>query len=247
MNLAIPTIFTIIATIVFLSLERILPGRKLPNSKGWYFRALSINLIQILIILVTNKMWLNIFNGISFFSLSNIKIPLLEGFIGYIVGTFFFYWWHRIRHMKFFWNIFHQIHHSPKRIEVVTSFYKHPLEILANSFLSALILYILLGVSLEGAFWFNFFAAVGEYFYHSNFRSPKWLKYIIQTPELHSIHHKLNVHKYNFSDLPLWDKLFGKYKDTEKFSKKCGFPNNNERKIWKMLIFKDVYNDKGLK
>ena len=157
---------------------------------------------------------------------------------------FFFYWWHRIRHANGFWVIFHQVHHSPQRIEALTSFYKHPVEILSDSLLIALLMYPLLGASLAGAFWLNFFAATGEYFYHSNIRSPKWMKYFIQTPELHSIHHQLDVHKYNYSDLPLWDKMFGTYKDTHEFAEHCGFPRNNERKLWKMMIFKDVYNDK---
>jgi len=78
----------------------------------------------------------------------------------------------------------------------------------------------------------------------AHIKSPRWLKHFIQTPELHSIHHQLDVHKYNYSDLPLWDKLFGTYKDTDEFTEHCGFPRNNERKLWKMMVFKDVYNDK---
>jgi hypothetical protein len=35
--------------------------------------------------------------------------------------------------MKGFWLIFHQLHHSPSRIEAVTSFYKHPIEILKDT------------------------------------------------------------------------------------------------------------------
>jgi sterol desaturase/sphingolipid hydroxylase (fatty acid hydroxylase superfamily) len=244
-NLVLPTIFTAISTIVFLALERVLPGRQLPNSKGWYIRALAINLCQLAITFATNELWLNSFAGFSIFHIAILKLPVLEGFIGWFTGTFVFYWWHRLRHKKGFWQIFHQLHHSPQRIEALTSFYKHPLEILADSALSAVVMYVILGASLEGAFWFNFFAATGEYFYHANFKSPKWLKYFIQTPELHSIHHQLDVHSYNFSDLPLWDRIFGTYKDTNDFAEKCGFPNNNERKVWKMLLFKDVYYDEG--
>jgi fatty acid hydroxylase family protein len=76
-----------------------------------------------------------------------------------------------------------------------------------------------LGASLEGALWFNCFAAIGEFFYHSNVRSPRWLKYVIQTPELHSIHHQLDVHRCNF-----------------------GFPRDNERKLGRMLMFRHVYD-----
>ena len=243
MHLALPSILVLLATVVFMTLERLFPGRQLPNSKGWYLRAILITLCQIAITLVTNKIWVKLFHSVSLFNLSKLGSPFFQGFICWFVGTFFFYWWHRLRHENGFWHIFHQLHHSPKRIEAITSFYKHPIEILADSALSAIVIYVLLGVTLQGAFWFNFFAATGEYFYHSNLKSPKWLKYIIQTPELHSIHHQLDVHKYNFSDIPLWDRIFGTYRDADEFAEQCGFPNNNERKLGKMLLFKDVYND----
>ena len=244
MNLWLPTICTVIVTIIFLIWERVSPGRELPNSKGWYARVLLINLAQIGITFGTNKLWFSWLSGPSLFHFAVWNRPVLEGFTGWLISTFFFYWWHRIRHANGFWVIFHQIHHSPARIEALTSFYKHPVEILSDAFLIGLLMYPCLGASLEGAFWLNFFAATGEYFYHSNIRTPHWVRYIIQTPELHSIHHELDVHKYNYSDLPLWDRLFGTYKDTTEFAKQCGFPRNNERKLWKMLAFKDVYNDK---
>jgi sterol desaturase/sphingolipid hydroxylase (fatty acid hydroxylase superfamily) len=243
MNLALPTILTVLSAAAFLTLERVRPGRELPNSRGWYARAALVNLAQVAITFGTNKLWVDLFSGASAFRISAWDMPVLEGFVGWFVGTFFFYWWHRIRHLDGFWHVFHQVHHSPARIEAITSFYKHPIEILADSALAAAILYVLLGASLEGALWFNFFAATGEFFYHSNFKSPRWLKYVIQTPELHSVHHELNVHKYNFADLPLWDRLFGTYRDADEFAKRCGFPRDNERKLLRMLLFRDVYGD----
>ena len=238
--MTLSTIMIIISTALFLILERLFPGRKLPNSTGWYFRAILINLVQLGITLLTGQLWINVFQKISLFHLSTLNSPVLEGLIGWFVGTFVFYWWHRLRHVNGWWTIFHQIHHSPKRIEILTSFYKHPIEILTNAVLSGLLLYVILGVSIEGAFWYNFFAATGEYFYHANLKSPKWLRYIIQTPELHSIHHQLDVHNYNFGDIPLWDRIFGTYKDTTEFVEQCGFEKENELMIWKMLLFKDV-------
>ena len=241
--MTLPTILIIIATGIFLIWERIFPGRQLPNSNGWYIRAVAINLIQLGITLVTGKLWLQFLSGQSLLQLSGISSPILQGFIGWFIGTFVFYWWHRLRHKNGFWNIFHQIHHSASRIELFTSFYKHPIEIFVNSFITALILFPILGCSLLGSIWYNFFAATGEYFYHANVKTPKWLRYFIQTPELHSIHHQLDVHQHNFSDIPIWDRIFGTYKDTITFTDRCGFPKDNERKIWKMLIFKNVYND----
>jgi sterol desaturase/sphingolipid hydroxylase (fatty acid hydroxylase superfamily) len=241
--MTIPTILIIITTGIFLIWERVFPGRQLPNSKGWYARSISINLIQLGITLVTGKLWLSVLSGGSIINLASIGSPILQGFIGWFIGTFVFYWWHRLRHSNGFWITFHQIHHSASRIEMLTSFYKHPLEIFMNTFITSLILFPLLGCSLLGSIWYNLFAAIGEYLYHANVKTPKWLRYFVQTPELHSIHHELNVHKYNFSDIPIWDRIFGTYKDTTEFTEKCGFPNNNEQKIWKMLAFKDVYND----
>ncbi len=237
----LPTALVILSTALFLVLERVFPGRRLPHSNGWYTRAILVNLAQLTITLATARLWIEIFGDLSLLKLSSWRMPLLEGFVGWFVGTFFFYWWHRLRHAKGWWLVFHQIHHSPSRIELLTSFYKHPVEILSDALLSALVLYPLLGCSLMGAFWYNFFAGTGEYFYHANLRTPGWLRYVIQTPELHSIHHQLDVHKHNFGDIPLWDRMFGTYRDATTFVDRCGFPEGAEEKLIPMLAFKDVY------
>lgn len=241
--MTLPSILVIAVTVLFLALERVFPGRDLPHLKGWYFRALFVNLAQLAITLATAKLWIELFGDWSIFNFSAWNLPILEGFVGWFTGTFFFYWWHRIRHKNGFWLVFHQIHHSPSRIEVATSFYKHPLEIFSDAVLAALVLYPLLGCSMMGAFWYNFFAATGEYFYHANLRTPKWLRYFIQTPELHSIHHQYDVHKFNYADLPMWDRMFGTYKDTTEFAERCGFPLGAEEKLGAMLAFKDVYQE----
>lgn len=245
--MTLPSVLVIFVSIVFLILERLFPGRALPNSKGWYARALLVNGIQLLITLATARLWIELFGEISLFNLASWDMPLAEGFVGWFVGTFFFYWWHIARHKKGFWLIFHQVHHSPSRIEILTSFYKHPVEILSDAILSALILYPLLGCSMMGAFWYNFFAATGEYFYHANLKTPKWLRYFIQTPELHSIHHQYGVHQHNYSDIPLWDRLFGTYKDATEFTDRCGFPAGAEQKLGAMLMFKDVYHEQPVR
>jgi sterol desaturase/sphingolipid hydroxylase (fatty acid hydroxylase superfamily) len=236
-----PSLLTAVTTVMFFVLERIFPGRELPRSDGWYTRAILINLAQLVITLATARLWIRVFGDLSVFKLAHWQVPLLEGLVGWFVGTFAFYWWHRLRHARGWWLAFHQIHHSPSRIELLTSFYKHPIEILCDAILSALVLYPLLGCSLLGAFWYNFFAGTGEYFYHANVRTPPWLRYLIQTPELHSIHHQFNVHRYNYGDIPLWDRLFGTYRDTTEFAERCGFPRGAESKLVAMLAFKDVY------
>jgi len=242
---SLPTILMGVSTVGFLILERVRPGRELPHSRGWYLRAAFINLAQLAVTLATARLWIRVFGTTSLLQLSRWDAPLAEGLVAWFIGTFAFYWWHRLRHAKGWWLAFHQIHHSPARIEVLTSFYKHPVEILCDAALSATLLYPLLGCSLLAAFWYNFFAGTGEYFYHANVRTPAWLRYLIQTPELHSIHHQLDVHKYNFSDIPIWDRLFGTYRDTTAFVERCGFPEGAERRLFAMLAFKDVYSQAG--
>jgi len=230
------------STIAFLILERIRPGPELPHAQGWYLRAVLINLAQLAITLATARLWIQIFRAHSLLHLSHRGPPPVQGLVAWFIGTFVFYWWHRLRHASGWWLAFHQIHHSPSRIEIMTSFYKHPIEILCDAALSAIVLYPVLGCSLLGAFWYNFFAGTGEYFYHANVKTPSWLRYLIQTPELHSIHHELDVHKFNYSDVPIWDRLFGTYKDATGFVERCGFPQSAEARLLEMLAFKDVYS-----
>jgi sterol desaturase/sphingolipid hydroxylase (fatty acid hydroxylase superfamily) len=82
------------------------------------------------------------------------------GFIAYFIATFVFYWWHRWRHqVDLLWLGFHQIHHSPQRIEVITSFYKHPFEMTVNSILGSLIVYTLPRLDLKAGAIYTAFTA----------------------------------------------------------------------------------------
>ena len=100
---------------------------------------------------------------------------LALGFVGLIVlNDAWFYWWHRFRHTSdFLWRGFHQIHHSPQRLEVITSFYKHPLEMVVNSILGSLIVYTLLGLTPAAGAVYTACCALGEFFYHTNVRTPR--------------------------------------------------------------------------
>src|SRR5689334_3026313 len=103
MNMTLPSILVIAATVLFLALERVFPGRELPKAKGWYARVLLVNGAQLLITLATARIWIDLFGGLSLFKLSALELPLAEGFVGWFVGTFFFYWWHVLRHRKGWW------------------------------------------------------------------------------------------------------------------------------------------------
>lgn len=239
---AVPVILIIFFTAVFIFLERRFPGRPLPAVRGWYGRAIFINALQVLLIGLGGLTWNKFFREYSLLHFGHWRSPLLEGLFYWFVGTFVFYWWHRMRHWNGFWVVFHQIHHSPARIEAITSFYKHPVEIAADSIVTVFFIYCVMGGSAEAGAWTSFFGATGEYFYHSNLKTPQWIGYVLQRPEHHSIHHAVDIHKYNYGDITWWDRIFGTFKEAETFAPACGFPNDNERHLGKMLQFKDVYN-----
>lgn len=237
----LPATLIVFVTLAFCVVERLRPGRALPHVRGWYMRAGLMNVMQVALIGVGGLVWNQYFREHSLLNLGYWQSPIVEGAFYWIVGTFVFYWWHRLRHANGFWLVFHQVHHSPSRIEVLTSFYKHPIEIAADSFLAGFFIYYVFGGSALAGAWTSFFGAAGEYFYHSNIRTPKWVGIFIQRPEHHSVHHQLDVHKYNFGDLTIWDRLFGTFKEADDFAERCGFPGSNEERLPEMLAFKDVY------
>src|SRR5437588_7418692 len=238
----IPWLLIFVITFFFFVWERLFPGRELPESPQWYLRAAFLNSCQIAIVTLSGLSWSLWLHGTSLFHFSQLHLPILEGFVGWFVGTFFFYWWHRARHdSNFLWRVCHQIHHSPARIELLTAFYKHPLEIVCDSIIASALMFSVLGASPEAGAWFNVFAVFGEYFYHSNLRTPPWMGYFLQRPEHHSIHHQLDVHQFNYGDITWWDRLFGTFRETDEFSEHCGFPSNNERHIGPMLLFRERY------
>ena len=140
----------------------------------------------------------------------------------------------------FLWRTLHQIHHSASRIETLTSFYKHPLEIAINSVLSSAIIFVLLGASVDAAAWYSFFAALGEFCYHMNVRTPRWTGWFLQRPEHHSIHHQFGVHRHNYGDITWWDRLFGTFREAEGFAPRCGYDDGREQRLGEMLAFRDV-------
>ena len=161
--------------------------------------------------------------------------------VGYLAITFVYYWWHRWRHsIRLLWRWFHQVHHSPQRIEIITSFYKHPVEIVSNSLLSSVIVYLGVGLSPTAAVHAVLLTGLAELFYHWNVPTPYWLGFLFQRPESHCIHHQEGVHSFNYADLPMWDMLFGTFKNPRHWEETCGFGPDGEHRLPEMLRGVDV-------
>ncbi|MCI0351690.1 MAG: sterol desaturase family protein [Acidobacteriales bacterium] len=234
------TVSVVFAAALFMMIwEAFQPGRKWPRVAGWWLRAIALNACQVGAVYLAGITWDGWMQQHRLWSADRLGVAG-GALVGYLVITFVFYWWHRWRHeIDFLWRWFHQVHHSPQRIEVITSFYKHPFELVVNSVLSSAILYLGVGVGAQAAGIAVLITGLAELVYHWNVRTPYWLGFIFQRPESHCIHHQEGVHSFNYSDLPLWDMLFGTFRNPRRFEATCGF-GNKELLLREMLVGKDV-------
>lgn len=202
---------------VCFALERVRPGWRLPQVPTWATRVVLLNLIQLGVVLLAGRTWEAWLASASLLRLR---------------------WRHEV---DWLWRGFHQIHHSPQRIEVITSFYKHPGEMIVNSILGSLLVYALLGLSLEAGAVYTACTALGEFFYHTNVTTPRWIGFVFQRPEMHRIHHQHGRHRNNYGDIVWWDMLFGTYENPARFEATCGFDDAKENRLLAMLAYRDVH------
>src|SRR5262245_58892737 len=132
------------------------------------------------------------------------------------------------------------MHHSAERVDIYGAFYNHPFDIAANNLLAASSATLLLGVSGEAAAAAELFVAFCALLQHANVRTPRWLGYVVQRPESHTVHHARGVHTCNYANLPLWDVVFGTFKNPERFEAEAGFYDGASRRVGEMLVGVDV-------
>jgi len=151
------------------------------------------------------------------------------------------YVWHRTMHRTpLLWRMFHQMHHSAERIDIWGAMYFHPFDMVGFAFVVSFMLVVVAGVTPEAALIANLTATFCALFQHANIRTPAWLGYIIQRPESHSAHHERGVHAYNYADLPIWDIVFGTFKNPAQWNGKSGFYDGASARIPEMLVGMDV-------
>lgn len=228
------------SALLMMFVEWVRPGSALPRVKRWLPRALAASTVQALAVWCAGVAWEPWMASHRLWSTDELGTSI-SALLGYLAITFVYYGWHRARHeVGFLWRFVHQLHHSAQRIEVITSFYKHPTEIALNSVLSSVVLYLVAGVSPAAASIAVLLTGLAELFYHWNVRTPHWLGYLIQRPESHRVHHQRGVHHFNYSDLPLWDIVFGTFHNPHHESIETGFTPQQEQRVVEMLVGRDV-------
>lgn len=176
----------------------------------------------------------------AMFDLSNLGLWGIP--VGILVTTFFGYWLHRAEHhFNLLWRVIHQLHHSPNRVDIWGAFYSHPLEVMVNVAVGTLVGTFVLGLAPIAASTVGLVTAAQSMFQHWNIHTPRIFGYFLQRPESHCLHHERDIHGRNFSDLPLWDMLFGTFENPSEFTGKVGFSYPKSAHVGDMLLMRDVH------
>jgi sterol desaturase/sphingolipid hydroxylase (fatty acid hydroxylase superfamily) len=222
-------------------LEALFPGRPLPKVRGWIPRALAVFVFYFFLSSYLPLLWGDSLAPYQLFDLQALH-PLAGATIGVLLYELLIYVWHRAMHRNhWLWRAFHQMHHSAERVDSFGAFYFSPLDTVGFTFMSSLSL-TLVGLSPQAVTWFLYASMFLAIFQHTNIRTPQWLGYLVQRPESHSVHHARGIHHYNYSDLPLFDILFGTFRNPKDFSQQSGFHEGASAKLPQMLVFKDIAN-----
>ena len=136
------------------------------------------------------------------------------------------------------------MHHSAERLDTYGAFFFSPVEMITFTLLGSFVFALVIGLTPQAItvviLLLNFFSI----FQHANIKTPTWIGYFIQRPESHSLHHARGIHKYNYSDVPIWDILFGTFKNPKGHDYENGFFDGSSERISDMLLFKDINKNK---
>jgi sterol desaturase/sphingolipid hydroxylase (fatty acid hydroxylase superfamily) len=225
----------------FAVTERVWPARQFPARRGWQLIGIAflvlIATLGTVVPLLLPVDWLAAHRLID-----GTPLGIAGGtVVGFIVLELVIYAWHRTAHnVGFLWRGFHQLHHSPRRIDIPGSVVFHPFEMLMQVTLQLVVTVIVLGLDPVAAALVGYLIAFNGMFQHWNVRTPQWIGYLIQRPEAHCVHHRLGFHNHNFADLTPVDMLFGTWRNPRQFLGECGFEGGADTRIGSMLALRDV-------
>jgi sterol desaturase/sphingolipid hydroxylase (fatty acid hydroxylase superfamily) len=124
---------------------------------------------------------------------------------------------HRLTHtVSWLWPL-HIVHHTPERLHVLKSGRHHFLYFLVRH-LVVFAPFLFLGAPASVVLWYSFCIFVTGIPAHANvaLQLPCFLRKLITTPEVHRVHHSIDVRQGNSNYavvFPIWDILFGTFCD----------------------------------
>jgi sterol desaturase/sphingolipid hydroxylase (fatty acid hydroxylase superfamily) len=224
--------------------EATFPGRKLPRVKNWKIRGLTSFAVYFYLSSYLPLLVDPILEPYRLFDMSSLG-ALAGGVFGVLLFELGTYVWHCAMHrFDFLWRAFHQMHHSAERLDTYGAFYFSPLDMIGWTVLGSVCFSLIAGLAPQAITFMLLFTSFLGIFQHANIKTPPWLGYIVQRPESHTIHHATGIHRYNYSDLPLFDILFGTFKNPEAYDHETGFYHGASARVGDMLLFRDVTHPK---
>jgi sterol desaturase/sphingolipid hydroxylase (fatty acid hydroxylase superfamily) len=213
------------------------------RSRWWRTRAFAITALSFGLALWLGQLYGRWFGDRHLVDGALLGTPLGAG-VGVLVYECCHYWYHRCAHrFEWLWRLGHQMHHSAETLDAWGAYYLHPIDAAIFASLPSVVLFPVLGLSPEAGAWAAAFIGFCGVFQHAQVRTPRWLGYLIQRPESHAIHHARNVHAFNYADLPLWDMVFGTFRNGPAVGTplpRQGFYDGASARVWEMLAFRDV-------
>jgi sterol desaturase/sphingolipid hydroxylase (fatty acid hydroxylase superfamily) len=225
---------------LLMAWEAIWPGRKLPQVRFWKIRGILSFFVYFYLSSYLPILWARFLPDTQLMDLSGWG-TIGGGLAGILLYELGMYIWHRSMHRnKYLWKVFHQMHHSAERLDTYGAFYFSPLDMIGFTALGTVCFSVLAGFSPQAITFTLLFANFLGIFQHANIRTPAWMGYIVQRPESHTVHHAKGIHAYNYSDLPLFDILFGTFRNPASYEHETGFYHGASNRVGEMLVFKEV-------
>ena len=234
LGIAIPVSF-----VFALVLERIFPARPLPKVRWWLAKGLVFFALTGAVNALVPALVAKALGGRAPLHLAGLG-TVGGALVGFVMADLVGYWLHRTMHRTpVLWRWMHQMHHSAERMDLAGMSYSHPLDILATFTLTGLAVAIL-GLSPEAGALAGFLGYATAVFQHANVRTPRFLGLILPRPEMHGLHHTRGVHAFNYASFPIWDMLFGTYRNPAGFPEAYGFWEGASARMGAMLVGRDV-------
>jgi sterol desaturase/sphingolipid hydroxylase (fatty acid hydroxylase superfamily) len=204
----------------FVVIERVWPRRRPAVKKGRITTNALLTATAILTLplvpvsLIAAAFWAEA-EGWGLLNNLPVALPLwLLAFVTLLLRGFISFATHYLNHkIPVLWRI-HRVHHMDTALDVSSTVRFHPLEMPLSAAISVPMV-IALGLPPWLLLVYELFDVLITLFSHSNTRLPQglepWLRYVIVTPGLHTVHHSSNPEDTdsNFSAVfPVWDVLF---------------------------------------
>lgn len=226
--------------LTFYVTEKLWPARSFPTVSWWGALGVVFMIVLLTIGVVTPVLlpveWLASHRWVD-----GTRLGVAGGVIvGLVALELVVYGYHRLcHHSPLLWRFSHQMHHAPPRVDIPGSVVFHPIELLIQNVLAVGVTVLVLGLDPLAAAIVGYALTFLAMFQHWNVRTPRWIGYLVQRPEAHCHHHELHVHAFNYADLPLWDMVFGTFRNPPTFDGRVGF--ETPASLGKMLIGIDVH------